>query len=209
MPNLPFSDLPAPVAASLPPDSPTKELDSILQDLMCLGEGVSTSACPTVIEIAVDLFSWWSIFSIKCYFCMFKNNSQGLLMKMVESGGCKVKEIFQTWAKLTRFNNRGQHCTNLNTAQPQIIEFENRNIVKHWPLKNKCISCAAKTIECWFVSPFRIQRLQQPHRHLHKSSLWEGKQKAGSRRTRRAAAATAAQQVQIRRPQPQARKQIL
>ncbi|XP_056234284.1 leupaxin [Seriola aureovittata] len=34
-----YSDLPAPVAASLEPDSPTKELDSILQDLMCLGEG--------------------------------------------------------------------------------------------------------------------------------------------------------------------------
>ncbi|XP_035509928.1 leupaxin [Morone saxatilis] len=32
-----YSDLPAPVAAS--PDSPTKELDSILQDLMGLGQG--------------------------------------------------------------------------------------------------------------------------------------------------------------------------
>ncbi|KAM4740036.1 leupaxin [Anableps anableps] len=34
-----YSDLPAPVAADLPPDSPTQELDSILQDLMGLAEG--------------------------------------------------------------------------------------------------------------------------------------------------------------------------
>ncbi|GLD50229.1 leupaxin-like protein [Lates japonicus] len=39
-----YSDLPAPVAASLPPDSPTKELDSILQDLMGLGEGDPASS---------------------------------------------------------------------------------------------------------------------------------------------------------------------
>lgn len=37
-----LSDLPAPVAASLHADSPTKELDSILQDLMSLESGVST-----------------------------------------------------------------------------------------------------------------------------------------------------------------------
>ena len=36
-----FSDLPAPVAASEEPDSPTKELDSILQAMMSLGEEVS------------------------------------------------------------------------------------------------------------------------------------------------------------------------
>ncbi|KAK5616238.1 hypothetical protein CRENBAI_015146 [Crenichthys baileyi] len=34
-----YSDLPAPVAAALPPDSPTQELDAILQDLMGLAEG--------------------------------------------------------------------------------------------------------------------------------------------------------------------------
>ncbi|XP_074524786.1 leupaxin [Halichoeres trimaculatus] len=34
-----YSDLPAPVAASPTPDSPTQELDSILQELMSLGEG--------------------------------------------------------------------------------------------------------------------------------------------------------------------------
>uniref|UniRef100_A0A3P9P449 Leupaxin n=1 Tax=Poecilia reticulata TaxID=8081 RepID=A0A3P9P449_POERE len=34
-----YSDLPAPVAAALPPDSPTLELESILQDLMGLAEG--------------------------------------------------------------------------------------------------------------------------------------------------------------------------
>lgn len=39
-----FSDLPAPVAAYQEPDSPTKELDSILKDLMDLGEGSAVSA---------------------------------------------------------------------------------------------------------------------------------------------------------------------
>ncbi|KAM6939212.1 leupaxin [Lycodopsis pacificus] len=34
-----YSDLPAPVAASLTPDSPTKELDAILQDMLVLGQG--------------------------------------------------------------------------------------------------------------------------------------------------------------------------
>lgn len=34
-----YSDLPAPVAAALPPDSPTQELDSILQEMMGLAEG--------------------------------------------------------------------------------------------------------------------------------------------------------------------------
>ncbi|TNN60688.1 Paxillin [Liparis tanakae] len=33
-----YSDLPAPVAASLTPDSPTKELDDILQDMLGLGQ---------------------------------------------------------------------------------------------------------------------------------------------------------------------------
>lgn len=37
------SDLPAPVAASSDPDTPTKELDSILQDLMGMGEGEGVS----------------------------------------------------------------------------------------------------------------------------------------------------------------------
>lgn len=37
-----FSDLPAPVAASVNPDSPTKELESILEDLLGLGQEVST-----------------------------------------------------------------------------------------------------------------------------------------------------------------------
>lgn len=37
-----YSDLPTPVAVALPPDSPTQELDSILEDLMGLAEGVST-----------------------------------------------------------------------------------------------------------------------------------------------------------------------
>ncbi|XP_019936298.2 leupaxin [Paralichthys olivaceus] len=39
-----YSDLPAPVAASVEPDSPTKELDSILQDLMSLGEEEKASS---------------------------------------------------------------------------------------------------------------------------------------------------------------------
>ncbi|KAI3368820.1 hypothetical protein L3Q82_025799 [Scortum barcoo] len=39
-----YSDLPAPVAAPQDPDSPTKELDSILQDLMGLGEGDPVSS---------------------------------------------------------------------------------------------------------------------------------------------------------------------
>ncbi|XP_035502510.1 leupaxin isoform X3 [Scophthalmus maximus] len=39
-----YSDLPAPVEASVEPDSPTKELDSILQDLMGLGEGDPVSS---------------------------------------------------------------------------------------------------------------------------------------------------------------------
>nr|XP_020462706.1 leupaxin-like [Monopterus albus] len=34
-----YSELPAPVAASLEPDSPTKELDSILEDMLGLGQG--------------------------------------------------------------------------------------------------------------------------------------------------------------------------
>uniref|UniRef100_A0A3Q2C8X9 Leupaxin n=1 Tax=Cyprinodon variegatus TaxID=28743 RepID=A0A3Q2C8X9_CYPVA len=34
-----YSDLPTPVAVALPPDSPTQELDSILEDLMGLAEG--------------------------------------------------------------------------------------------------------------------------------------------------------------------------
>lgn len=38
---LAFSHPPAPVAASLEPDSPTQELDSILQELMSLGQEVS------------------------------------------------------------------------------------------------------------------------------------------------------------------------
>lgn len=51
--SLGFSDLPAPVAAPLDPDSPTKELDSILDDLMGLAQGVSTAsacACSKMIE---------------------------------------------------------------------------------------------------------------------------------------------------------------
>ncbi|XP_070688976.1 leupaxin [Pempheris klunzingeri] len=39
-----YSDLPAPVAASMNYDSPTKELDSILQDLMSLGQGDPASS---------------------------------------------------------------------------------------------------------------------------------------------------------------------
>ncbi|XP_049444780.1 leupaxin [Epinephelus fuscoguttatus] len=39
-----YSDLPAPVAASPSPDSPTKELDAILQDMMGLGQGDSASS---------------------------------------------------------------------------------------------------------------------------------------------------------------------
>ncbi|XP_034438557.1 leupaxin isoform X1 [Hippoglossus hippoglossus] len=39
-----YSDLPAPVAASVEPDSPTKELDSILQELMSLGEKDAASS---------------------------------------------------------------------------------------------------------------------------------------------------------------------
>ncbi|XP_026201866.1 leupaxin isoform X1 [Anabas testudineus] len=42
-----YSDLPAPVAASLEPDSPTKELESILEDLLGLGqEDLASSTDP-------------------------------------------------------------------------------------------------------------------------------------------------------------------
>ncbi|XP_026161199.1 leupaxin [Mastacembelus armatus] len=47
-----YSDLPAPVAASLDPDSPTKELESILKDLMGLGQGdpVAESSPPPLTQ---------------------------------------------------------------------------------------------------------------------------------------------------------------
>ncbi|XP_034555453.1 leupaxin [Notolabrus celidotus] len=51
-----YSDLPAPVAASSPPGSPTLELESILQDLMSLGEGdpeSSTAPPPLTQKLSV------------------------------------------------------------------------------------------------------------------------------------------------------------
>ncbi|XP_042338694.1 leupaxin [Plectropomus leopardus] len=47
-----YSDLPAPVAASPTPDSPTKELDAILQDMMGLGQGdpVSSTTPPPLTQ---------------------------------------------------------------------------------------------------------------------------------------------------------------
>ncbi|XP_054458978.1 leupaxin [Anoplopoma fimbria] len=47
-----YSDLPAPVAASLTPDSPTQELDAILQDMLGLGQGdpVSSTTPPPLIQ---------------------------------------------------------------------------------------------------------------------------------------------------------------
>ncbi|XP_029356109.1 leupaxin [Echeneis naucrates] len=45
-----YSDLPAPVAASVESDSSTKEMDSILQDLMGLGEGVPSNVPPPITQ---------------------------------------------------------------------------------------------------------------------------------------------------------------
>ncbi|TDH08469.1 hypothetical protein EPR50_G00098120 [Perca flavescens] len=47
-----YSDLPAPVAASLTPDSPTKELDAILQDMLGLAQGdpVSSTTPPPLTQ---------------------------------------------------------------------------------------------------------------------------------------------------------------
>ncbi|XP_037624770.1 leupaxin [Sebastes umbrosus] len=47
-----YSDLPAPVAASPTPDSPTKELDAILQDMLGLGHGdpVSSTTPPPLTQ---------------------------------------------------------------------------------------------------------------------------------------------------------------
>lgn len=56
---LAFSDLPAPVAASLEPDSPTKELESILEDLMGLGQEVNTVSAGLCAKITETLNHDW------------------------------------------------------------------------------------------------------------------------------------------------------
>lgn len=88
---------------------------------------------------------------------------------------------------LTRLNCRGQHCTNVDTAQPRVIKFQCRSTDKHQPLKHTCIKWNAKN-DRYLCLLFRIKSLQWAHHRLHRNSQ-KGKQKVGSRRTRRAAAA--------------------
>ena len=151
-----FSDLPSPVAASGEPDSPTRELDSILQDMMSLGEWVSKVPFAKIIEKGNNYVMRIIFLNGVLFLCvqdLFTGNE-------IEQLWVYGSELFQTSEMKQLYQQRAalylsQHCT--------VIECQYwSNVKKYDQLK--------KTYFCAHTYDLRMQRLQQPHHRSNRRS---------------------------------------